>query len=345
MFAHRTFPTTLVMLGASAVLGACGGGGHGSGGTPWAIIDNAALRGVESGKLELSLHVQAHGRNGGDFDLRLSGPFQGLRDEGPLQLDLDAEAHGSLAGTRVDVEGGLELLPDAAYVEHEGTAYELDPTTLGFVGSKLDDAQREGGVEAGGGSLAGCREVLEGLELSALFANPFDEGAVTTDGVRTTQIGSEIDLRRGVDAAMSAIEAPVCRPELAALGALASQSERADLKRAIEENVKLSRIVAFVDPDGLVRQLGVQMTSYPNERPAGPWKVEIELGVKLTDIDREQSMSPPPHSKPLSMLLTKLGVNPTEYLDRLGGEGEGATVREMLEQLFRATGPRAGGEA
>ncbi|HEU4463375.1 MAG TPA: hypothetical protein VFR75_12370, partial [Solirubrobacterales bacterium] len=61
----------------AALFAACGGGDDSStssGEDPQKVIEGASLEGVESGNLDLALHVKAEGKEGGDVDVNLSGP-------------------------------------------------------------------------------------------------------------------------------------------------------------------------------------------------------------------------------------------------------------------------------
>ena len=61
---------------------------------------------------------------------------------------MSAEATARRPGENIDFEGGLTLLTDSAFVDYEGTEYEVDPTTFGFVKSALEQAQQQEGSEA-----------------------------------------------------------------------------------------------------------------------------------------------------------------------------------------------------
>ena len=53
---------------------ACGGGGGSD--DPQAVVDEATLKGIESGDIDLSLAIDVEGEKGGNVDVNLSGPFQ-----------------------------------------------------------------------------------------------------------------------------------------------------------------------------------------------------------------------------------------------------------------------------
>ena len=151
-------------------LAACGGSDSSSE-DPQKVIDNATLEGVESGNLDLSLHVKSEGKEGGNVDVSLSGPFQSGGKNLP-QLAMTASAKGSAKGEDIDFEGGLTLLSDRAYVNYKGTEYEVDPTTFGFVKSGFEQAQQQGGSEANPADVTACQEAATGLKVGRLRRQP-----------------------------------------------------------------------------------------------------------------------------------------------------------------------------
>ena len=106
------------------------------------MVEEATLKGIESGKLDLSLGVDVQGEEGGNVDVSLSGPFQSESEAEYPELDLTAQAKGSLGGKDINFEGGFTLLGNKAYVAYEGTEYEVDPTTFNFVKSTLKQTER-----------------------------------------------------------------------------------------------------------------------------------------------------------------------------------------------------------
>ena len=117
---------------------------------------------MTSGNIDLSLDINAEGDEGGNIDVKLSGPFQsGAKGDLP-QLAMTASAKGTAKGEDIDFEGGLTLLSDRAYVNYEGTEYEVDPTTFGFVKSGFEQAQQEGsGSESNPADVTACQEAAD----------------------------------------------------------------------------------------------------------------------------------------------------------------------------------------
>ena len=93
--------------------------------------------------LNISLGLGIKGEKSGHLDVGISGPFQSESEAELPELDLQATVKGSVGGEDIDFDGGLTLLGgNKAYLAYEGTEYEVDPTTFGFIKSTL---KRTGG--------------------------------------------------------------------------------------------------------------------------------------------------------------------------------------------------------
>ena len=327
-----------VLVAVSLALAACGGGSGKSGESPETVLDEATLQGIESGNIDLSLGVKASGPEGGNLDVSLSGPFQG---EGPgslPQLDMNAKAKGDFNGKNVDFEGGLVLLPNTAFVNYEGTEYEVDPTTFSFVESALAQAQREGGAEAGADGVAACQEEFGSLKVADFLENGSNEGSADVGGTSTTKVSGDLDVSGAIDSVLEVVESKACRTQLAAAGPLPSKAEVDKAKSQVSNAVKRAHVDVYVGDDDIVRRISARLKLKPQNGGSGPKSVEIELDLKLTEVNEEQTISAPANAKPLGKLFLKLGINPIELLGLLQGEEGGESLGELFKGLGEATG-------
>ena len=341
----RLFFTFIAMIALTTALAACGGGGGGGGGgneDPNKVIDEATLKGVNSGNLDLSLDVNAEGDEGGTINISLSGPFEDQGEGNMPQLDLSASANGSIGGEDINFDGGLTLLPDSAYVGYEGTEYEVDPTTFSFVKQAIKRAQRQSeGNEAGS---QGCQDAVKELKISEFMNHLSNEGSTDIGGTSTTKVSGNLDLSQAIDTLVNLSENPACAQLSSSPLPALSQLEQA--KGQIEEAVKNAHVDVYVGDDHIIRRASVQMTIEPPKGSGeGPESVELDLDLSLTGVNEEQEVSAPDGAKPLNDLFQKLGVNPLELLGALNGEGG-----EGLNNLFGGmsgggSGNSGGGEA
>jgi hypothetical protein len=321
------------LVATSIVLAACGGGSDKSSESPQTVLDEATLQGIESGDIDLSLGVKAQGPEGGNLNVSLSGPFQGEGKGSLPQLDMTAKAKGNFNGKNIDFDGGLVLLPNTAFVNYEGIEYEVDPTTFSFVESALAQAQREGGAETGSDGAAACQEEFGRLKVADFLENGSNEGNAEVDGTSTTKVSGDLDVSGAIDSVLEVVESQACRAQLAAAGPLPSKSEVDKAKSQVSSAVKGAHVDVYVGDDDIVRQLSAQLQLEPQNGGSGPKRVEIDLDLKLTEVNEEQTISAPANAKPLSRLFLKLGINPIELLGLLQGEEGGESLGELFEGL------------
>jgi hypothetical protein len=321
------------LIATSIVLAACGGGSDKSSESPQTVLDEATLQGIESGDIDLSLGVKAQGPEGGNLNVSLSGPFQGEGKGSLPQLDMTAKAKGNFNGKNIDFDGGLVLLPNTAFVNYEGTEYEVDPTTFSFVESALAQAQREGGAETGSDGVAACQEEFGKLKVADFLENGSNEGSADVGGTSTTKVSGDLDVSGAIDSVLEVVESQACRAQLAAAGPLPSKSEVDKAKSQVSNAVKGAHVDVYVGDDNIVRQISAKLQLEPQNGGSGPKSVEIDLDLKLTEVNEEQTISAPAGGKPLSKLFLKLGINPIELLGLLQGEEGGESLGELFEGL------------
>ncbi|HEY8808562.1 MAG TPA: hypothetical protein VIM28_00955 [Solirubrobacterales bacterium] len=323
----------VALIAVGAGLAACGGGSDKSSESPQTVLDEATLQGIESGDVDLSLGVKAQGPEGGNLNVSLSGSFQGEGKGSLPQLDMTAKAKGNFKGKNIDFDGGLVLLPNTAFVNYQGTEYEVDPTTFSFVESALAQAQREGGAETGSDGVAACQEEFGRLKVADFLENGSNEGSADVGGTGTTKVSGDLDVPGAIDSVLEVVESQACRAQLAAAGPLPSKSELDQAKSQVGSAVKSAHVDVYVGDDNIVRQISAQLQIEPQNGGSGPKSVEIELDLKLTEVNEEQTISAPSNAKSLSKLFLKLGINPIELLGLLQGEEGGESLGELFEGL------------
>jgi hypothetical protein len=324
------FATLAAMAG---LLAACGGGGDdsdSSGDDPQKVIENASLEGVKSGEIDMSLHVTAEGDEGGDVEVDLSGPFEAGATKGELpQLELTADASGSAGGEDLDFEGGLTLLTDRGFIEYEGDAYEVDPTTFGFLKSALERAQQSEGES---GDITACQEAAEGIRFSQFADQLTNEGSADVDGTSTTKVSGDLSVSGGIDALIRLTENPACSSQLEAAGPL-PLGELEEAKGELSKAIKQAHVDLYVGDDDIVRKVDAELTIAPPG--AEDEKVELEMELTLSGVNEEQSFESPSDPKPLEGLFKKLDVNPLELLEAGNEEG----IEGLLEGLLGGSAP------
>ena len=327
MSRFRTFMLLAALLALATAFTACGGSSDSSSEDPQKVIDNASFEGVTSGDLDVSLAVKSEGKEGGDVDVSLSGPFQSGAAKGDLpQLSLTASAKGQAEGDNIDFEGGLTLLSDRAFVNYEGTEYEVDPTTFGFVKSGFEQAQQQGGSEGNAADVGACQEAASGLKIGDFADNLTNDGSADVDGTSTTKVSGDLNVGAAIDAIIKLTENPACSAQLEAAGPL-PLGELEEAKGELTSAVKKAHVELYVGDDDIIRKVEAELTIEP--KGSGE-TVEVDLAVSLSGVNEEQDISAPSGAKPLEGLFQKLDINPIELLEA-GSSGEG--IGGLLEGI------------
>ena len=105
-----------------------------------------------------------------------------------------AKANGTSTAKTIDFEGGLTLLSDRAFVDYEGTEYEVDPTTFGFV--KSGSNRPRTGWRKTTGEVTACQEAAARLNVGDFVDNLKNEGSADVDGTATTKISGDLNAGR-----------------------------------------------------------------------------------------------------------------------------------------------------
>ncbi len=324
----RAFLVFAAVLALAVVLVACGGSSSNNE-DPHKVVDNATLKGIKSGNLSLALSVNAKGKEGGNIDVNLSGPFQSEGGEKLPQLDMTAKVNGSFTGKNVNFEGGLVLLPSTAYVKYKGVSYEVDPTTFSYVKSALKQAQQKGGATGKSGSSA-CQEAASKLKFSEFMENLKNEGNADVGGTTTTKVSGDLNVPKAIEAFMKLAENPACSSQLGATGSLSQLGQLGKAKGEIEKAVKTAHIDLYVGSDHIVRRAVVQLTIEPPKGSSkGPESVELSLDLSLSGVNQKQTIEAPQGAKPLNELFLKLGINPIELLGKGGSGGLGGLLKGL----------------
>lgn len=316
---------------------ACGSGGGGSSEEPQTVIDNATLEGVTSGTLDLKLGIKSTGDKTGDLAVSLSGPFQGGGKGALPELAMNAKAHGTLEGEPIDFEGGLTLLSDHGFVNYKGTEYEVDPTTFGIVKSSIEQAQQQGGEEAGSNELTACQEAAAGLKVRNFVDKLSNEGSAEVEGTDTTKVSGELNVGDAIDAIIKLTENPACSAQLELAGPL-PLDELESIKGELTQAIKKAHVDVYVGDDDIIRKLAAELTVEPKD--SSHEKVEVEFELSLGAVNEEQEIKAPANAQPLEGLFEELGVNPLELLE---GATKGGGLGGLLEGLIE--GGSSGGSS
>ncbi|HXF30096.1 MAG TPA: hypothetical protein VN522_01155 [Solirubrobacterales bacterium] len=321
----------------AAILSACGGGGGGSSEDPQKVIESATFEGIESGEVALSVNVESEGDKAGNVKVDLSGPFQTTGKASLPELALAIKADGDAEGENVNFDGGLTVLGDRAFIAYDGTNYEVDPTTFGFIKSGFEEAAQEGGSEGGGGETTACQQAAESLDLGDFIDNLENEGSEDVDGVGTTKLSGDLNPKKAIEAVIKLAESSACSSELDATGAL-PLDELKEQESELTETIKKAHITVNIgEDDQIPRKVAAEMTIEPKDSNE---VAEVELEFTLSGVNEEQTIKAPAGAEPIEKLFEKIGINPLELLGMLEGGGSGG-----LDSLLEGIGGESEGSS
>ncbi|HEX3238713.1 MAG TPA: hypothetical protein VHR18_01095 [Solirubrobacterales bacterium] len=324
MSRFRIFTLLATAVALAGAFAACGGSDSSSE-DPQQVIETATLEGVKSGTIDLSLGVKADGDSGGDLSVSLSGPFQSRGPETLPELDMDVSAKGDVDGEAVDFTGGITLLSDRAFIGYEGSEYEVDPTTFGFVKSGFEQGLSEAGAEGESSSadVTACQEALAGIDLTTVIDNLESDGSADVDGTSTTKVSGNLNPEGAVDAIIALTEDPACSSQLEAAGPLPLDELEA-ARGEVSKAVKDAHVEVYVGDDDIIRKAVAEITIEPKDASAG--KVELDFELTLGGVNESQKIAAPDNAQPLEGLFNELNIDPTQLLEAGSGGGLGGLL-------------------
>jgi hypothetical protein len=319
----------LAALAALAVVvSGCGGGEE----KPRDVLSGASLEAVESGNVELSLHAESTGKEGGDVDISLSGPFQ--RKEDFPRFGLKAAVKGDVGGKAIDFEGGLTLLSDHGFLAYEGTEYEINAEYFRLAKPTFLPPKPGQGKKGKVSALSACQEAAAALDLASFGTNLRNEGSADVDGASTTKISGDLDVSAALGALVELAEDPSCDAQLAAAGRSAGELE--ELEGELAGAVKKAHVEIYVGDDDIIRKVAGELVAEPK---GAHGQVEADFELTLSEVNEDPEIESPAKAKPILYWLGGLGVDPFEALYLVSqSEGLGRLLELAAADAFPALG-------
>lgn len=343
------FLLCLLTLAVPIVIAGCGGDDS-SGEDPQTVLDETFNNDtkVSSGDLSLSASVNAEGDQGGNFEASLSGPFQGdPENENALpQLDWTVSASGSGAGQSIDFSGGLVVTEDNAFVEYNDQAYEVGTDAFAQLKKAFEAQAAQAGdtssqgtfqeqcataIEQAGGDPAACD-----IDLESWLTNLSDEGTEDVGGTQTIHISG--------DANIDQILTDIGNLASSVPSAASSGFDPSQLSAVSGAVTDASIDVYSGEEDKVLRKLEVNLTIDPSAvAPEGVTvpigEITVNFAIEIDGLNEEQTIEAPSGAKPISELLSDLGVDPSA-LGQIpglpggtsGGSGGGGDYLQCVQQ-------------
>lgn len=300
-----------VSLVAALTIAACGGDSGGDE-DPQQVLDATFSNdeSVSSGNLEISVNVDAEGGDDpGSFEASLSGPFQGGEDGGVPQFDLTAEAKVDSSAQEFSGSADLTSTGDTAFVNFQGTDYELPQEVFNEFATAFAQAQEQTDASQQEDQLSSI-----GIDPSNWLTDLSNDGTEDVDGTETIHISGQADVRvlvadlKKIIAQVPQAAEQVTPDQLSQFDQVADRIESADFD-----------IYTGADDD-VLRKLDASVQIDPPDTEGAASSVEVGFSVSFSDVNEPQAISAPADAQPLSTLLEQFGVD-TSQLGQLGSAG------------------------
>jgi hypothetical protein len=297
----------IVAVLAALVIAGCGGGDSGSSASADTSVDElldqtfSGKKNVDSGKLDLSLKLDVQGASSsqvqGPISLRLSGPFQ-TQGKGKLpKFDIEA----AFAGAGQNLKAGVTSTGDKAFVNFQGTDYEVSDQVFQQFKAGYEQAQKQSADKGNQQSLATL-----GIDPRRWLTDAKNEGEAKVGDTDTIKITGGVDVNKLLDDVNTALD------KARSLGVEGSDSLPEKLtdkqKQQAADAIKgLSVEIYTGKDDTTLRRMVVDMDVAADENGQ---KTSGTLGLdfQLLNLNDDQSIEAPSGAKPFNELLGQLGA-------------------------------------
>jgi len=309
-------PLLLCLLVALAlVVAACGGGDEASSDSDVDTLLADTFKGekkVESGKLDLSLRIDAKNTEGvnGPVTLSVKGPFQteGKQKLPKFKIDFAFEGAGQ------SIKAGLTSTGTKGFVNFQGSDYAVTDQVFNQFKAGYEQAQKQGNRK--NQSLSSL-----GLDPRQWLTNPKNEGDAKVGDDDTIKITGGVDVDKLLDDVSQALK------KTRDLGVQGTQNLPSQLtpeqRKQVTDAVKDPKVEIYTGKeDKILRRMVVSLGLVAPKTANSPnGSADFKLDFSISDLNEDQEISEPSGAKPFDQLLSQLGGL---GLGGLGGAGSGA---------------------
>jgi hypothetical protein len=283
----------VVSILALALVAGCGGGG-GSSTDARALIDKAFKSSIPSADMTLNIQAKVNGV------AQLSQPI-GLKVAGPYQSNGKGKLPSfnwqvSISGGGQAFSGGVISTGDNAFVNFQGTNYEVGKAQIAQVNQQL-------------GQQTGSGKTLKdfGIDPQAWVKDPQDKGDESVNGVDTTHVSAGVDVTKMITDFNKTIQQAG-----GAMGSNAPSQLTADQISQISQIVKDPKFDIYVGKDDdTIRRLAVsvafEIPSAARSQFQGAEGGTLNFSIDFAKVGEKKTITPPANARPISELSAQLG--------------------------------------
>lgn len=299
-------PSRLLALLATLVLALAGCGGDDGGGEgskdARALLEKAFDKQVDSADLRLDLKADLEGLDQlkGPISLSIEGPF---KSNGPKELpNLDWDV--KVGGLPQDIDAGLSVTGDNAYVEFRGQSYEVGKQLFSQLKRSFAQQQRQSGGQQS------LRQF--GIDPAKWLDDPKVEDGEDVGGDSTRKVSGDVDVKQVVKDVLEALRSPALRRQLESQGQTVPQIPEVgdDTIDEVADSIKELRFEVNVDGNDIARRLFAEAEfDVPEDADAGPLEGgKVSFSYVLEKVGIDPDIKAPSNPQPLGALLRQFGL-------------------------------------
>ena len=303
----------LLLLLAAGLVAGCGGDDGGEEASSSTDVNTllaqtfTGKKEVDSGKLDLSLNIEAQGGAAQSVGIKLSGPFQTQGDGSLPEFSLDA----SLKGGGQNFSAGATSTGDKGYLSFQGTDYVVDDQVFQQFKAGFEESQKQGSEQQQ--SFASL-----GMDPRKWLTDPKNEGEAEVGDEDTIKITGGVDVSALLDDINNALE-KASSLGLDQAGQVPERITEAQ-KRQVIESVKDPRVEIYTGKDDQILRRMVVDVGVEDSGTSGT----VKLDVSITGLNEDQDIAEPSDAKPFDELVGQLGGLGLGGLGGAAGSGSGS---------------------
>lgn len=239
--------------------------------------------------LDVKLDISSSEGDEGELSAQLQGPFQSNGDDRLPSVDFDVSASIDSAGSSgFDFDGGLTLTTDGAWVNFQGTDFQLDDATFQALEAAYEqsaaqhDDRPDGSLEQFG---VDPRDWVTGLT---------NEGTEDRDGTEVVHVSGDVDLPKLV----------ADLDDVARQTGAATSLTPADLHALARSVTGATVDVYAATSDDSLREIDLGLTLA--DPRGGSGELDADLSIAISDAGVGQDIAAPENARPLDDLLSQI---------------------------------------
>jgi len=303
--------TIIATLALAAVGAGCGGDSGGGSSEAEDVLKKAFAQEVDSADLKIDVSADLEGvqQLDGPLSLTIEGPYKSQGKKKLPLFDWDIKVQG--AGQ--SFAGGLVVTADNAFVEFQGTNYEVGTELFQRFATQIEQQNTQGPQ-----SLKAL-----GVDPVAWLNEPEVKDGQEIGGDPTQVVTGDVDIKRVVQDFFDLLQSPAVKKQLEAQGQAAPEIKKPtdeELKK-VEDAIENLRFEANVDGDDVLRRVFLDAEfKVPEGADAGSLQGgKVSFEFVLNDVGNDPQIKAPTGARPLSELTQRFG------LQGLGGGGAPGT--------------------